>query len=710
MTKSNNVLRPIDPTKTKTLRDAYARKLRADLFATGTLIEQWFADPINWMGEISEEELLALNAENSWSFQPKGKILAAFRLWISRLLAANEIEKSSDDFITKAYENGASKAEDYVMPEASKLPTAFRTAFRAGTFVERLAIVKTKAADHIRSLKGHLKNKVIDRVAQGLIAGESPRDVGRDINKQWRQVSKVSATRIARTEVIRAHNEGALDRMESLGVKEIGVEVEWSTTKHLNGTFEKRVCPLCRPMEGLVLPIERAHGMLPRHPNCLLSSKVNIFTADGWIPFHQITLGQLVLTHKGRFKRVLEIHKNAMSDPVSITEVKLKVGDKVRSIRLTSNHRVRVGKGWRKIGKLKPGDKITQLVTRCKSCSKVIPYRLSYCSQTCQWQDPEQVARQSQATTEQLNREYAEGIRDGSLITEKAHNRVRELVAQGKWNHVDSDHLKNWVSENFEEWYEKFAETMVGEGNPSKRPEARERVSEFFKQFFEENPDKHPNYLLAQKAKNGDFSSMTDIERITFEELSSREINVEYNYPVGRFWIDFAIPEEKIAIECDGAYWHPDPEKDRERDSELEEKGWTVIRFPENKIKSNIAGCVDCIERVLKNHRHEYEFKGAVVLETHTYKKSNQRLYNLSVEDDESYVIKDGSVVHNCRCSFIPVLDTKPSKTKIRAAVAASVKAGKPKKAKEDTPANATLKEGSGWPGVAVSDYLKRKS
>lgn len=48
-------------------------------------------------------------------------------------------------------------------------------------------------------------------------------------------------------------------------------------------------------------------------------------------------------------------------------------------------------------------------------------------------------------------------------------------------------------------------------------------------------------------------------------------------YPVGRYFVDFGDPYKKIALEVDGRNYH-DVERDRKRDSELFELGWTVYR------------------------------------------------------------------------------------------------------------------------------------
>jgi SPP1 gp7 family putative phage head morphogenesis protein len=47
-----------------------------------------------------------------------------------------------------------------------------------------------------------------------------------------------------------------------MGIKEVGVMVEWSTAG------DDRVCEECESMEGKIMDIDDAHGMIPVHPNC----------------------------------------------------------------------------------------------------------------------------------------------------------------------------------------------------------------------------------------------------------------------------------------------------------------------------------------------------------------------------------------------------------------------------------------------------------
>lgn len=68
-------------------------------------------------------------------------------------------------------------------------------------------------------------------------------------------------------------------------------------------------------------------------------------------------------------------------------------------------------------------------------------------------------------------------------------------------------------------------------------------------------------------------------------------------YPVGNYIVDFGNPKLKIAIECDGAQWHTDKDKDNKRDYELYKLGWMVFR---------ISGS-DCT-KICENYSDRYEF------------------------------------------------------------------------------------------------------
>lgn len=71
----------------------------------------------------------------------------------------------------------------------------------------------------------------------------------------------------------------------------------------------------------------------------------------------------------------------------------------------------------------------------------------------------------------------------------------------------------------------------------------------------------------------------TPIERLIWADLRTYFCVTAWpQYPVGRYFVDFAFVNPKIAIECDGKKYH-DSLKDSERDAYMRGLGWRVFRI-----------------------------------------------------------------------------------------------------------------------------------
>lgn len=73
---------------------------------------------------------------------------------------------------------------------------------------------------------------------------------------------------------------------------------------------------------------------------------------------------------------------------------------------------------------------------------------------------------------------------------------------------------------------------------------------------------------------------LTPIEDWLWQDIRQANVVMYPQWPVNGVFLDFANPAAKVAIECDGAEFHRDKIKDRERDAKLAAKGWTVYRAP----------------------------------------------------------------------------------------------------------------------------------
>lgn len=143
----------------------------------------------------------------------------------------------------------------------------------------------------------------------------------------------------------------------------------------------------------------------------------------------------------------------------------------------------------------------------------------------------------------------------------------------------------------------------------SKDPEFRRKVSEGVLRKLKEDPE------IIEKIKKARLrqtmpQKQTKIEVCMQKGLKRKGLNFETHLPmIGH--PDIAFPEKKVAIFCDGCYWHACPvhypwrseERDMEKDGRIEkaltEMGWTVLRFWEHEINENLEGCINKVMGVV---------------------------------------------------------------------------------------------------------------
>jgi very-short-patch-repair endonuclease len=84
--------------------------------------------------------------------------------------------------------------------------------------------------------------------------------------------------------------------------------------------------------------------------------------------------------------------------------------------------------------------------------------------------------------------------------------------------------------------------------------------------------------------------SISSIEIAIRNEFVKLGVNFEHQKTIGRYRVDFFLPEINLIVECDGRYWHSrpgTPERDASRDSYYKELGFETIRLTEDEINKN---------------------------------------------------------------------------------------------------------------------------
>lgn len=496
---------------------------------------------------------------------------------------------------------------------------------------------------------------------------------------------------------------------------------------------------------------------LPFHVDrCFISGLVKVFTSKGWTHIKDVEVGDLVLTHKGHFKKVMELIRTPKQTPdvVKLETAHNGMGHKQKGIvTATLGHPVMVNGKWVSIEQVNIGDKISYLAARCKGCGAKIPYYKEVCGIPCReavlkeqksqkakdhWHDREY----REKTQARMKESFLDGTRDRFETAKRANDKTRELVkdgmpvgfqrlsqaakdelqrlaydakrdsiAQGQYGFQNKDRrdfaisigvplIRKLIAEGLApfqcpevrkkaienarkavkaladkgEWGFQKPEIMRKIIAQSRTPESRKRRSDYMKanppmknpevaarqskrmcQLHYDHPERHPRRIVAQKGR------MTGIERKIKGCLDNIGLNYVQEYPIKVelkdernrvYFVDFAIPGLNLVIECDGSYWHNDSEKDRLRQERIEALGWSVIRYAESDINNNLGVIENELQRITCNHAGMYEFLDMEVTSVKSWKvKSPKMLYNLSVEDDESYVV-NGFVVHNCGLLF----------------------------------------------------------
>lgn len=375
-------------------------------------------------------------------------------------------------------------------------------------------------------------------------------------------------------------------------------------------------------------PMEYSPSQCESFWNCLVRGNTKIYTSEGWKNVKDIRVGDLVLTHKGRFRKVLRLlsdlpKNNWYRTPQEIITIKFKnpntQSEDIRgrySLKTTAEHRYLTPNGWVEARNLKVGDKINVMGILCSECKKnivLISKRLT--SNLCtscknkvtainQWNNPNIRKAMVKAISLKNIEQYKSGVRDKHKQTFKANSKMREMIKSKSW-HLQAGNGKL-------EWH---------------------------------RWEKDRNYR-------------TSIEVKFFKELLHRgfleEKDFKQQVPIlNRYWVDFLFIKQKIVVEVDGDYWHSmKKDKDVLRDAHLVREGYTVLRFSETEINKSVGTCVDTLIRVLNNHEGNYL---PIISEITSIKlkkcKECIRIYNFAVEEDESYVA-DSCIVKNCRCAI----------------------------------------------------------
>jgi SPP1 gp7 family putative phage head morphogenesis protein len=218
-----------------------------------------------------------LTTNKRFDFPTDSAKLVAFNDWLNDQVNAGILTTDitgapwTGQYVSSAYRQGALRSfTDVRKAELSKSLDFYngskeqflQSAFGQPESLDKIRLLATRSFEELKGVTSAMSQQMNRILADGLAHGRGPLAIARDMNRAITKLGRTRANTIARTEVIRAHAEGQLDSFVKLGVDKVGVMAELSTAG------DDLVCPICMPLEGIVLTIKEARGTIPRHPNC----------------------------------------------------------------------------------------------------------------------------------------------------------------------------------------------------------------------------------------------------------------------------------------------------------------------------------------------------------------------------------------------------------------------------------------------------------
>jgi very-short-patch-repair endonuclease len=218
----------------------------------------------------------------------------------------------------------------------------------------------------------------------------------------------------------------------------------------------------------------------------------------------------------------------------------------------------------------------------CKNCGNLIffdKYYMGCGRKTCDYcKDQKTIPRK---TSRNFWYEWEDNLLR-QFYYEWEKEKIKELLPHRSWSSImhRAKRLKVKRMDNIK--WRKNAWTSTN--NPIHNPISKEKmIKNKQKQIFKRN-------------------KMTSIEKKIADFLDGKKIRYDFNKVV-RTKTSFKFPDFKIGnliIECDGVHWHKMRSKeDEERQKELEELGFEVIRFTDNEINNNWKATEQCIKQKL---------------------------------------------------------------------------------------------------------------
>lgn len=360
-------------------------------------------------------------------------------------------------------------------------------------------------------------------------------------------------------------------------------------------------------------------GIDATHPNCFTEGRIPVLTETGWRQIKNIKIGEKVLTHTGKFKKVIDII-NEPYEHKKMIKIKYKHMDGIFSVKVTPDHKFLTNLGWIEAKDLTKNHKFIQLNVPCVICGNTCHHKVK------------------------------NKFTPSNACSKECFSKLMSLQAKDYHSSATSDELMIRASRTSESLKKKYENNEIISPFQNKEywtPERRTQTSESI------------TARMSQMLKASASTRISREQKLAYGWIKDRwqDKNIVMEHNVGSYAIDIAFINEKIAIEIDGKYHLDRKEHDQKRTDFLNSLGWTVLRFGLGSDSVSKTNIVSKISAIMSNHDGIYSFQETEILDIkHSKTSKRSRIYCLTVEEDESFIAR-GIVSHNCRHHLVQLRD-----------------------------------------------------
>jgi DNA mismatch endonuclease (patch repair protein) len=217
----------------------------------------------------------------------------------------------------------------------------------------------------------------------------------------------------------------------------------------------------------------------------------------------------------------------------------------------------------------------------------------------------EKTPAQKQAQSEKLKRRFQ--TPEGE-ITRRQIAAHAKLVQDSGYREKAAEHLRRLNNSP-----EQRAQTSERSKAKWQDPDFRAKINDY------QRTNRDGILAAAAKARGHIQKTFTKPHRIFEEALLATGLEgLVREHPIAFYHIDEACPELKLALEIDGCYWHGcntcgfpgvpgSLALDKRKQTYLVSRGWTLLRFPEHLINSDLSGCVEQVLQTISTLRDRHE-------------------------------------------------------------------------------------------------------